>query len=285
MPVLAPYGGVALCQRPPRSGPIADELVPAKGSSIIIEACTLNDHNNYRRPADVWLEEVPNLLVMRGNVGMTRGFFSNATRKYHYEAVFGGGWANLSAVGVSPAIDLDGPYLAAASSGMWRGELPTGLSERGVQGHGPRLEIADDNWNYPLAFRRLPRQLQPFAGSDSDSGAAQDMEGLKRQLREELREELRAELRAEMAAMHTQLKTDDRGIALVWDVDTSIGLTLPSGILNAPASGSVNGGPGTGHGLAVNVSAAAPFSSAKSKSAAVPLDLREHGRVPRAQVF
>ena len=62
-----------------------------------------------------------------------------------------------------------------------------------------------------------------------------------------------------MAAMRTQLKTDDRGIALVWDVDTSIGLTLPSGILNAPASGSVNGGPGTGHGLAVNVSAAAPF--------------------------
>ena len=184
VPVLAPYGGVALCQRPPRSGPIADELVPAKGSSIIIEGCTLNDHNNYRRPADVWLEEVPNLLVMRGNVGMTRGFFSNATRKYHYEAVFGGGWANLSAVGVSPAIDLDGPYLAAASSGMWRGELATGLSERGVRGHGPRLEIADDNWNYPLAFRRLPRQLQPFAGSDSDSGAAQDMEGVKRQLRE-----------------------------------------------------------------------------------------------------
>ena len=82
--------------------------------------------------------------------------------------------------------------------------------------------------------------------------------------------------RQRMEALPTHrvpLKTDGRRkpIALVWGVDTSLGLALPPGILNAQASGSVNGGPGTGHGLAVNIYGnMGAFPGPKSSNGAIP---------------
>ena len=55
-------------------------------------------------------------------------------------------------------------------------------------------------------------------------------------------------------------------IAMVWDCDNTVGLRLPRGILNnqRPVGGDKNGGPGTGHGLAVNIYSGGVFPGVNS---------------------
>ena len=120
----------------------ASHLQPAKGASIILDACLLDDHGNPARPADVWFEEIPAQLSIRGGLGITGRVLDKVPQ--------------MRAVGVSSGLDLDHGYLSAATKGA----------------NLIRLDISRDNWGYPDSFYKLPHQLRPFqvAGSMQAGG-------------------------------------------------------------------------------------------------------------------
>ena len=118
-----------LCKRPPHlhSGHHENNVTLASGySSVIIEGgylCSANAANH----TDIWLEEIPNVLVISNTQSMTHD--AGKDRKL---------------IGVSPTIDLDGPYLAD--------DQPL---------RKLKIDITDD-WDGGGDYGELPEQLLPY---------------------------------------------------------------------------------------------------------------------------
>ena len=134
--VFTPSGGEQ-CGKVNRSGaPLPPRMRSSGGASIVLEGCSFAGSYGHAHAAEVYLVEIPGQLVVRDS-------WFEAERDN----------ASYAVVGLDPAIDLDGPYLAnpiASASTI-------------------RIEIAANNWGLRPQQRALPAQLGPFVVSSGGS--------------------------------------------------------------------------------------------------------------------
>jgi hypothetical protein len=129
-------GGSGHNRPPPPRGPLppgTDWVLNPQNAAVIISGCQVDSLGNKERAANVYLEQLPAILVVERSQG-----FGYAPK-----------WlsANFSFLKVDPRLDLDGPQLDFA----------------GRHPHMLRIDIDSTNtWGPAGYFWSLPQQLWPY---------------------------------------------------------------------------------------------------------------------------
>ena len=129
-------GGSGHNRPPPPRGPLppgTDWVLNPQNAAVIISGCQVDSLGNKERAANVYLEQLPAILVVERSQG-----FGYAPK-----------WlsANFSFLKVDPRLDLDGPQLDFA----------------GRHPHMLRIDIDSTNtWGPTGYFWSLPQQLWPY---------------------------------------------------------------------------------------------------------------------------
>ena len=121
---------------PPGRGPLPPGTAwqgDPQGASIILDRCSIDSYGNDERQTNIWLEQLPAILVVESSAGFA----------YTPESVY----ANFSFLKVDPSLDLDGPQLDLAAK----------------HPHMLRYDIgASNNYGPKGHYWQLPQQLWPY---------------------------------------------------------------------------------------------------------------------------
>jgi len=140
-----------MCGRLNRSGPVATGGVRGSGgSSIVIEGSVFGSH----AAAEIVLEEVPSLLVLRDNWDQNA-----AIDGLDQGCRVPGKGPCYQLIGVAPELDLNGPYMSYATE---RGIRARPVFKIETTWNTPNVHLSTEPDGLTAAVYDLPQQLQPY---------------------------------------------------------------------------------------------------------------------------